>query len=252
MIHFRTSFILSILLFLSIDLLGYQAQTENFGKVKLTNGTVLKTEILAIDLQHNVTIGLPDNQQVTIPHHQVYKIKAKGIRHFGDLPEQKGFTGSISFGLLFGNSSENSGLRAGVGINGVLGYQLSNLIGLGLGAGAEFVNDLVIAPIYLRLDGQMLNSRVSPIYGVDFGGSFAWYTTKNFNEFDTVRGGLILRPGLGVRFRNMSNSLYFLVSYQVQYLTFESASSSSWWQQDFVTTEKRMMKNLKYTFGIRF
>jgi len=252
MIHSRTGFILSILLFLSIDILGYQAQIENFGKVKLKNGTVLKTEILAIDLQHNVTIGLPDSQQVTIPHFQVYKIKAKGIRHFGDLPEQKGFTGSISFGLLFGNSSENSGLRAGIAINGVIGYQITNLIGLGLGAGAEFVNDLVIAPLYLRFDGQMLNSRVSPIYGIDFGGSFAWYTAENFNEFDAVRGGWMLRPGLGVRFRNLSNSLYFMVSYQVQYLTFESASSSSWWQQDFVTTEKRMMKNLKYTFGIRF
>lgn len=238
-----------LLLFSITNLFAYQVQLENFGKVKLKNGAILKTRILDIDLRHNVTIGLPDSQQVVIAADQIYKIKAKGIRHFGSLPEQRGLMGSVSFGLLFGKPNESSNLRAGVGINGVLGYQFSNLIGLGIGAGAEFVNELITAPVYLRLDGQMMNTRVSPIYTMDLGGSFAWYNANQFNSFESVNGGWFLRPGLGFRFQNLGNSLYFLVSYQVQTLTYESTSN---WRTDFKFVEQRTMKNLKYTFGIKF
>ena len=238
-----------ILLFLAGNLYGYQTSTEKLGKVKLKDGTVYKTSILAIDIDHNVTIGLPDSQQVTISNEHVYKIKGPGIRHYGDLVSKKGFMGSVSFGLLFGKSSESAGMRAGVAINGMFGYQFTELIGVGVGAGAEFVNELITAPIFVRLDGQMIKARVAPIYTVDLGGSLAWYNDNGFNDFNNVSGGWLFRPGLGFRFKNLNNSLYFLVSYQIQSVKYES--NSGWWE-DYQSIEARTMKNLNYTFGIKF
>ena len=248
--HYKPGIALLILLFSATSLFGFQSQlVPPIGKIKLKNGTLLKTQILDIDLHHNVTIGLPDKQQVVIASDHIYKVKARGIRHYGSLPDQQGFTGSVSFGLLFGKSSERSGMRTGVAIDGVFGYRLTSLLGFGIGAGAEFVNDLITAPLYMRFDGQLLNTRVSPIYTMDIGGSFAWYNSNNFNRFDSVHGGWFLRPGVGVRFRNLTNSIYMLVSYQVQTLTYESSSE---WRTDLTSVEKRTMKNLKYTIGIKF
>lgn len=245
----KSGIILTILLIFTTNLFGFQSQPVDFGKVKLKNGAVLKTRILDIDFRHNVTIGLPDSQEVMIAAARIYKIKTKGIRHYNMLPEQKGFTGAVSFGLLFGRSSEFSGMRAGVAINGIVGYQFTGLLGLGIGSGAEFIDDLITAPLYVRLDGQIFNGRVSPVYTMDIGGSFAWYSNNSFNSFNTVQGGWLVRPGLGVRFRNLGNSIYFLVSYQLQTLTYESTNS---WRTDFRSVERRTMKNLNYTFGLKF
>lgn len=247
--RYKICLVFYTLAFLATNAFAFQVQDEKLGKVKLKDGTVYKSQILAIDGDKNVTMKLPENKSFTIPSDLIFKIKAQGIRHYGTINPTKGFTGSVSLGLLFGKSSEFSGMRAGVSLIGVFGYQFTDLLGVGIGGGGEFINDLVIAPLFVRFDGVMLRTRVSPIYNVDLGGSFAWYNHNSFNQFNDVKGGLLVRPGLGIKFQNLNNSLYFLVSYQVQRLQYETTSS---WQSDYQLVEVRTMKNLKYTFGVKF
>jgi len=245
----KTCFFVGALVCLATNVFAFQYQDEKLGKVKLKDGTVYKSQILAIDGSKNVTMSLPENKNFTVPSDLIFKIKAPGIRYYGSIKPTKGFTGSVSFGLLFGKSSDFSGMRGGVSLVGVFGYQFTDLLGVGIGGGAEFINDLVTAPLFVRFDGVMLRTRVTPIYNVDLGGSFAWYNDNGFNQFNDVKGGWLVRPGLGVKFQNLNNSLYFLISYQVQRLQYETTSR---WQSDFQSIELRTMKNLKYTFGIKF
>jgi hypothetical protein len=241
-----------ILVLVSFNCLGFQSETH-YGKVKLKNGSKFKTEILNVDADHNVTILVSDSFSVTIPAKEVFKITTQGKRHYEYLPQSNGLYGSVSFGLMFGKSNEVSGLRAGVALNAHIGYKLSEMIGVGLGSGAEFVNELVLAPLYVRFDGTMNKNRVSPIYSVDVGGALAWYQDDGFNNFNKVEGGWLLRPSIGLIFHNLNTSLYFKLNYQVQSITYTSSNDWGWFRDpSYERKEERLMRNMTYSFGIKF
>lgn len=238
-------------MFLSFNSFGFQSQIP-FGKIKLKDGSKLKTHILNYDTGQNVTIAIADSVSVTIPASQVFKIKSSAYKHYNYTPKNSGFYGSVSFGLLFGKSSEFSGLRGGLALNGMIGYQLNDLMGIGMGSGAEFVNQLILAPLYVRFDGSLNKKRISPTYNLDVGGAFAWYQ-DSFNNFNTVQGGWFLRPGVGLIFHNLNTSLYLKISYQIQSVTYTSFNDWGWIRDPtFERVEERLMRNLTYTFGIRF
>ena len=245
---------LLFLVFLSISFQSYGFQSSpRLSKIRLSDGSTLKVNILSIDADHNVTVAVIDSLSITIPAEKVFKTKAPGYVRYNYQPTSNVIYGTASFGLMFGRSNEFSGLRAGVAMNANVGYQLSDLVGVGLGAGAEFVNELILAPLYVRFDGVMNKRRVAPMYNLDIGGSFAWHQDNGFDDFNDVKGGWFLRPGIGLIFHNLNSSLYFKLSYQIQSITY--TSSDNWlWRQDptYERKEERLMRNLNYTFGIRF
>ena len=241
-------------LLITLSLLSLSAMAQHSGKVKLLNGTVLKSANLRLDSLGDIIVNITPHEELTIPRETVFKARGRGFKYFGEVPDHSGWYGTAQAGLMFGRASENSGLRAGVALEAGAGYALNNMIRFGAGAGIQFIEDQQMVPIFFRFEGSMTNTRVAPIYSLDMGGAIAWYHDEFLNQTGSVDGGWLLRPGLGLRINNRTSGVYFLVNYQIQGLKYTSTRNWNWWGDfaDYVMEEKRVMRNLNYTIGFSF
>lgn len=235
-----------LVIFISWGLVTSAQTSSTRSKVKLFDGS--EFEVLIIENQPGkyIKIQLPGNEQAKISYNNIAYIKHKSFKYHGKLTLKEGFHLEGSFSLLFGRGSEYSDARVGLGMGFSGNYRFNSFISLGIGIEptALLVNgENLMLPVYIRAKGNFVERRIAAVYWLDAG----WAFVGNNQSFDaTVEGGWLLRPSIGVRF----NKFTLGVGYQIQELT--TTIDNSWVGNDFLSVERRIMKNVVISTRLTF
>jgi hypothetical protein len=238
----------SILFFLvlSYAFSSFAQDQVSKSKIKLVDGSELEVLILENVPGKYIKIKLPGNEVVEIKYDKIASIKHSSFKYHGNFKLKEGFHMAGSFSLLFGRASQYSEARVGLAMAITTNYRFNHLFSLGLGIEptALFLNgENLMLPVYARIKGNFRENRVSAIYMLDAG----WAFVGNNGAFEsTVEGGWLLRPSAGARFNKFS----LTVGYQVQEIT--TTTTQPWIGNDFISIEKRVMKNVVISTRLNF
>jgi hypothetical protein len=207
--------------------LSLMAQEQMEDVVYLKNGSIIRGEILELNTVESVKIQLYGGSVFVFSMDEVEKItkepsfmkkKQKKITI-----KEKGFFNTTETGinLSTGNGNNNgwggyySG-SAGFSFHNISGIYFNHWFAAGVGIGIDnFGNDYPISPVYLRLEGNLLKSSITPFYFIDGGIGIPWQ--KKRNEYSTVTGGFGGNAGFGLKFHTASAlSWHFSVGYKYQ------------------------------------
>lgn len=229
-----------------------QAQDGTFlSKIKLKDGSELNVVILENVPGEYIKIRLPGDAEAKIEYINIISIKHQNYGYKAEYKLPKGWHFSGSFGFLFGRASENGNMNSGVALGGTANYRLKPFfsVGVGIEPTLMFLNDgYLLLPTFIRVGGSFAEKKVVPIYFIDGGWSFA-KSNSGQGESISVDGGWFLRPGVGLRFNNFS----ILLGYQLQKLTTRTEFGNWWWGGgDQLTTEERLMRNMKLNISYNF
>lgn len=159
----------------------------------------------------------------------------------------KRYMGSVEFGYLSGNNKERDidYFVAAPTVKIYNGYRLHRLLAIGASTGFDLYDNLLIIPLAIGLRGEVLNTRISPVYSIDagYGGSFL----SDENGSMKRRGGWMFSPSLGFRVSTGNSTAYtFAAGYKTQKAEIENAWGST------LTEQKITFKRLSLQMGFMF
>lgn len=218
-------------------------------KTVLHNGSVIWgiTELEA----GQVKILLTAKDSVMVPDYMVKSIKTGKFNPALYSERFEGFYYEFSTGALIGKSHHSSENEGTFTMSFAGGYKFNRLLGLGLGVGLDYYVDQRHVPLFLDIQGDWLEGRVTPFHQLNIG----WSLASNRDEITPVEeteGGFYLRPTLGVRWHFPNHSWQLKVSYVRQEATrsfepidFRNGSSLE-------TVEDRTMQRIAIAVGVSF
>lgn len=230
------------------------AQTQDTLKtdvVVLTDGSILKGKRIAAIQPGHVRLRLTNGTEVEFAIETIAEIRK-------DLPpkirkphqvQAKGLYATVTAGLLFGNIDQDPvSFTSGAAI----GYRFLPQLYVAGGGGTDIHGSSgdMFAPVYARIGGEAMKTRVSPSYY--FQGGYAFPLDAPGEYFD-VEGGAYYEGGVGATFRTASRIYWTLnLSYR-QYKTQRSLYNDWWWGNDgSYITEKRTFRRFGLTAGMCF
>lgn len=144
----------------------------------------------------------------------------------------KGYSGMVEIGYLYGKTKETDyGLItnpsvATPSVQFFNGYRFHKLLTLGGTLGLDFYDNILVTPVALGIRGEILSSRIRPIYSLDTGYGLTFLSEED-SELET-QGGWAFNPALGLRVNTGNKSAFtFTVGYKSQRITTESLSWNS-------------------------
>ncbi|MGI9541731.1 MAG: hypothetical protein ACR2MX_00650, partial [Cyclobacteriaceae bacterium] len=186
-------------------------------KVVLINGSVLYgwvTETYGDDM---MTIDIDTETQVRLSANKVEKVKYNRPNPQLIYSQRQKYFHRFEAGILLGRTSEWTIVDGTFTAHTVHGYQLTDLLGIGVGAGYDRYGTSQHLPIYLGLSGEVLHGRLSPYYFINTGFSHAWDRQRsNFQDVVEADGGLMFQAGAGLKINLYKHSLLLSVSYKQQ------------------------------------
>ncbi len=239
-------FVISCMLFTQLS----HAQTDRYvDKTVLHNGSVIWgiTELEA----GQVKILLSAKDSVTVPDHMVKSIKTGKFNPALYSQRIEGFYYEFAAGVLIGKSHHSSENEGTFTTSFAGGYKFNRLLGVGLGVGLNYYTDQRHVPLFLDIQGDWLEGRVTPFHQLNIGWSLA-ADRDDIIQVAETKGGGYLRPSLGVRWHFPNHSWQLKVSYVRQEATrhfepidFRNGSSLE-------TVEDRTMQRVAVAVGITF
>jgi len=227
-----------------------QAQTDRFlDKTVLQNGTVI-WGITELE-EGQVKIFLTENDSVLIPDFMVKSIKTGKFNPSLYAERVEGFYYELSTGFLIGKAHHSADNEGTLSLSAAGGYKFNRLLGVGLGAGVDFYLDQRHIPLFIDIQGDWLDSRLTPFHQLNLGWSYAADRTGS-DQVERVKGGAYLRPSLGVRWHFPRHSWHLKVSYVLQQATRYFEPIDLWDGGNMQTTEERTMQRLAVAVGISF
>jgi hypothetical protein len=162
-------------------------------------------------------------------------------------PPVKRYMGSVELGFLSGNNRQHDidHYVAAPTVKFFNGYRLHRLLAVGASTGFDLYDNLLIIPLALGLRGEVLNTRISPMYSIDagYGGSFL----SDENGSMKRRGGWMFNPSLGFRVRTGNSTAYtFAAGYKTQKAEIKNAWGSTLTEQNI--TFKRLSLQMGFMF----
>jgi hypothetical protein len=162
-------------------------------------------------------------------------------------PPVKRYMGSVELGYLSGNNKQHDVdyYVAAPTVKVFNGYRLHRLLAVGASTGFDFYDNLLIIPLAVGLRGEVLDTRISPVYSIDagYGGSLL------SDEEGSVKrkGGWMFNPALGFRVRTGNSTAYtFAAGYKTQKAKIESSWGSTLTEQNI--TFKRLSLQMGFMF----
>jgi hypothetical protein len=213
-----------ILLYLLFFVVGFSlmAQEQMEDVVYLKNGSIIRGEILKLDTEVSVKIQLYGGSIFVYPMDEVEKITKEPSymvkKRKQTIIKKKGYFNTTETGINLGsgrNSYYYSG-SSGFSFHNINGIYFNHWFAAGIGVGIDiFGGDYPISPVYLRLQGNFLESAITPFYFVDGGYGIPWQKSRNENT--TISGGFSGNLGFGIKFHTASAlSWHFSVGYKYQ------------------------------------
>lgn len=155
--------------------------------------------------------------------------------------------GMVEIGYLYGktyNMSISSSVAAPT-VQLFNGYRLHRLLAIGGTLGFDFYDNVLVTPIALGIRGEILDRKVSPVYGLDVGyGSTSLSDESSQQRHD---GGWMFSPSAGIRV-NSGNSTAF--TFGAGYKTQRVRSDINQWGTR--TEQKINYKRLSLRMGFMF
>jgi hypothetical protein len=230
-----------------------QPDTTQPAVLVLNDGSIIKGQRIDALQPGHVRLRMADGTEVEFPIESVAEIRK-------DMPpsraprkpykvQSKGLYAAIATGFLFGNiEQEPVSFTCGAAI----GYRFLPQLYLAAGGGTDIHPNSgdKFAPIYVRVGGEAMKTRVTPNYFFASGYAFPYKTPDGY--FD-AKGGAYYEGGLGVTFRTASRVSMTLNAIYRQYNAERSYNNDWWWGNDgSFSTDKRTYRRFGVLFGVSF
>lgn len=241
--------LLIVLIVLAVSVTSFGQEKASLSRIKLKDGSEFTAKIVENRPGNYIKISISGNQTSTIYYEAIESIKDKSYSYHSKfmLPQGLYFDGSYAF--LFGRSGGMNDLRVGMALGGTANYRFNPYLetGVGVEISVLYVNgNYLLVPMFARISGSVVEKRISPYYQLDMGWSTA--STGNISEQDLeMKGGLFLRPSIGIRFNNVKVGF----AYQVQNIE-TSYQFDLWRSGNELVEEKRVMRNLSIGASVIF
>jgi hypothetical protein len=193
-----------------------------------SNGTILHLE-LAQDSVIQLPMKFVDHINKGRSN-RFYNRSGQSARNTG-IGIEAGFANySGAFLGLFSRTVRNS-----IGLHLSGHYYLKPYLSVGLGGSVEYYDDLVL-PVYVQ--GRIFHPTkvYAPFASLQLGYAMASGDILGYdslNEFETMRGGLVVNPSVGIRIPMFGGTdMMFDVGYRIQRVSYEADYPDDWWIQD--------------------
>lgn len=242
-------------LLLSAFVTAHAQGIEKEAAIFLKNGSVIRGNLVMSMFDDYMTVQVNETDHMEIRYDKIDRIVfgKEEIKPTDTIPPfylKPGFMHMTEVGMIAGNN--DSGEDPAYSISTVNGYRFSPYFGAGLGIGIEGYSRITMMPVFLSFRGNLRKSQVTPYYFVNAGYSAAW---KNDNiegiNYDYVRGGFMLQPGLGYMFALKNMALFFNLGYKIQQSSI-AYNFESGWASPTEIQEERIRRRLTMSIGIAF
>jgi hypothetical protein len=198
------------------------AQNGDLDEVYLKNGSILKGEILKYNQGENLTLKIGDEQIIVIQEANIKEIiqgevdiREEGEETTINFPEiepiekvpfeykMEGWYNTTYISFYAGNDGNtddgNGNFKLGSGLHNVVGKQLNQFVGLGLGLGLDNYSRRgeTIVPLFAELRGYPITGAKQLYYSFSLGYGFA-FKRESFGIVD-ANGGYMIQPAVGLR-----------------------------------------------------
>ncbi len=131
--------------------------------------------------------------------------------------DHAGFVKRLGADLLSGNDGNTVRLQL------TLGYQYTERFSAGIGTGYTFYHDPVdLIPVYLELAYLLGSGNTVPFLHLKAGRTYSRYRRSDLPWTGRHDGGLMINPGLGIRFRGSGDAdFYLLAGFNADHTTHE-------------------------------
>lgn len=243
-------------LLLSAFITACAQEMEQEAAIYLKNGSVIRGKLVMSMFDDYMTVKKGDTEFEEIWYNKIDRIVfGKDVVKPGDtIPAfytKPGFMHMTEVGLIAGNN-ENVESNA-FSISTVNGYRFNKFYGVGVGLGIDSYERITMMPVFLSLRGNLKKTKVTPIYYLNVGYSAAWeHDDATGVNYEYVRGGWMVQPGLGYMFAFRAMALYFNVGYKIQQSSLSYAYEGGWTITPIEIQEERTMKRITLGLGIAF
>ncbi len=220
----------------------------------LTDGSILKGERIEATKPGQVRLRMADGTEVEFPVESVAQIRT-------DVPsnkqprkphqvQTKGLYAVVTAGLLFGDIDQDPiSFTSGAAI----GYRFLPQLYLAGGAGTDMHGSSgnIFAPVFLRIGGEAMKTKVTPSYF--FSGGYALPFEEESEQYFDIKGGPFYEGGVGATFRT-SGRIYWSLSITYRHYKGQRSYQNQWWwgTDDSYVTEKRTYRRFGLNVGMCF
>lgn len=231
-----------------------QNDSTQIAVLVLTDGSIIKGERIEAVKPGHVRLRMADGTEVEFPIESVAEIRkdmppsgGRGLREPHKV-QTTGLYATITAGFLFGDINQEP---LAFSSRAAIGYRFISQLYLAGGAGTDIHPNSgdMFAPVYLRIGGEAMKTRVSPSYY--FAGGYA-FPFKTPEEYFEAKGGAFYEGGLGATFRTPKRIYWTLHFTYNQYNAERSYINGWWWGDDSYTTEKRTYRRFGVNVGMCF
>jgi hypothetical protein len=153
----------------------------------------------------------------------------------------------VEIGYLYGktyNTSISSSVAAPT-VQLFNGYRLHRLLVIGGTFGFDFYDNVLVTPMALGIRGEILNRKVSPVYGLDVGYGSTFLSDESSQQ--QHGGGWMFSPSAGIRVNTGSSTAFtFGAGYRTQRVR---TDTNQWGTR---TEQKINYKRLSLRMGFMF
>lgn len=243
-------------LFFSAFITAHAQEMEKEAAIYLKNGNVIRGKLVMSMFDDYMTVKTGDAEYLEIWYNKVDRIifGKEAVKPQDTLPAfytKPGFMHMTEVGIIAGNDDNVEG--SAYSISTVNGYRFNTYFGAGVGIGIDGYDRITMMPVYLSLRGHLKKNHVTPFYFMNAGYSVAWENDHTPGvEYDYVRGGWMLQPGLGYMFALKNMALYFNLGYKIQHSAIAYSIENGWTPTPTEIQEERTRKRITLGIGIAF
>ena len=201
-------FVVSLIGFVSTE--AYAQETRYLDKVTLNNRSVIWG--VAEFSEGSVTVFFTDEDSVSFPLAMVKAVETDRFNPNLYLDRTTGTYYQLTLAMMLGKGHHDSENIGSFSSSVISGYKFMRALGVGIGVGLNYYEDQRHLPLYLDIQGDLLDTRVTPYYQLSMG--WSWADGRNTVSQDAkVEGGLYLSPSIGIRWHLAKYSWHLKLSY---------------------------------------
>lgn len=243
-------------LMFSAFITAHAQEMEKEAAIYLKNGKVIRGKLVMSMFDDYMTVKTSDTEYMDIWYNKIDRIVfgTDMVKPRDTIPPfyiKPGFMHMTEAGIIAGNNDNAEG--SAFSISTVNGYRFNPYIGTGIGIGIDGYDRITMMPVYLSLRGHLKKNNVTPFYFMNVGYSAAWENDNTAGvEYEYVRGGFMIQPGLGYMFALKNMALYFNVGYKIQHSEIAYTFENGWTPTPTEIQEERTRKRMTISLGIAF
>ncbi|HEX9650689.1 MAG TPA: hypothetical protein VGA21_09015 [Cyclobacteriaceae bacterium] len=228
------------------------AQNKYHDVIRLKNGSIIKGTIIERKPNESVTILIGGRESITFFEEEISRIDKEGRLKFRDSPHRKGYFTRTEMGASIRKNHEFQGSYHTIlpWFQTIHGYKWNRYLETGAGLGTDFYESVITVPFFIHVSGELLNSKVTPIYLIQYGDSFILNgkQIQLWNDPD-VEAKNFFRIATGFQVKNPANAFYITAGFKLNKVVYKD---DPWWWDSATTITTRLYRSFTFGFGMKF